>query len=70
VSVDRGKPEQVWDKLERFVTRYKTDYPIVLDPELKLVESFGGFSEVPTTFLVNAGGRLCGPTKDRRTLTG
>jgi len=40
-----------------FVREYKIQYPVVLDPKQETAQSFG-FSQLPTTFLVDRAGRI------------
>lgn len=49
--------EEGWQVVNPFVQRYKVTYPIVIGSG-KLVESYGGFDVIPTTFLVDKNGAI------------
>lgn len=61
VSVDnRGRDESVTaarDRVVTFARRLGINYSLMLDEDLALVETFGGFNDVPTTFIIDTTGR-------------
>jgi len=46
-----------WKKVIPFVERFKIDYPIVMG-NLKVVEAYGNFNAIPTSFLVDKKGNI------------
>ncbi len=46
-----------WKKVNPFVERFKIDYPIVMG-NLKVVEAYGNFNAIPTSFLVDKKGNI------------
>jgi thiol-disulfide isomerase/thioredoxin len=58
VSVDRGQPAQLQRLLKKFADRYKINYPIVLDPDYALANSYGGIIGLPTTLLIDRSGQV------------
>lgn len=53
ISVDEGGVEQV----KAFMEKYSVNYPIVMADD-EVLRAFGGIRGLPTTFLVNAQGRI------------
>ncbi len=51
VSLD----EEGWNVVNPFVKQYKISYPVVIGSG-KLVNAYGGFEFIPTTFLINKEG--------------
>jgi thiol-disulfide isomerase/thioredoxin len=46
-----------WTKVTPYVKQSKINYPIVLGDE-QIVEKYGGFNAIPTTFIVNKKGEI------------
>ena len=53
VSLDRKGPEHV----KKFVEAHAMNYTVVMGDD-QIVEAFGGFDAIPTTFLINRSGRI------------
>ena len=53
VSLDRGG----WDVVTPFVERMGVDYPVVLGGG-EIVQKYGGFQAIPTTFIVDKQGNV------------
>jgi peroxiredoxin len=53
VSVDQKKPEYV----RKFVETKKMNYTVAM-ADGTIVDAFGGFESIPTTFLINREGRI------------
>jgi thiol-disulfide isomerase/thioredoxin len=53
VSVDQKKPEYV----KKFVETKKMNYTVAM-ADNTIVDAFGGFESIPTTFLINREGRI------------
>lgn len=53
VSLDRGGPARV----RKFVAEHGINYTVVMG-DGEMVEAFGGFDAIPTTFLISRDGRL------------
>lgn len=53
VSLDRKSPEYV----KKFVEAHAMNYTVVMGDD-QIVEAFGGFDAIPTTFLINRSGRI------------
>jgi thiol-disulfide isomerase/thioredoxin len=55
---DRGTPEEIQAKLRQALATYQIDYPVFFDSKMELYQAFGGFSAIPTTFLIDAQGQV------------
>jgi cytochrome c biogenesis protein CcmG/thiol:disulfide interchange protein DsbE len=53
ISLDRGG----WNVVTPFVERMGVDYPVVLGGGA-IVQKYGGFQAIPTTFIVNKQGNV------------
>ena len=53
ISLDQNGPEQV----KKFVEKYGMNYTVVMGDD-SIVEAFGNFSAIPTTFLINRAGKI------------
>lgn len=53
ISLDRGG----WKQVTPFVERMKISYPVVIG-DARLVEAYGNFNAIPTTFLLDKNGNI------------